>query len=168
MGCTHQLHLAHALLDDLEQALDFTREGLGDQAADAAAEAIHTRFVAETGADDRFVDNRGKYGERKRERGMPVGIGLHGTRVGGEMSKYIHFAGVREIEPDEVILGFGADDANRRKGMWFEAGAFPSGDIEPSGAAGQPPRPFFHLADKDEEAILGLVAESIDRFLAAL
>lgn len=168
MGCVHELHLARVLLEEMEQALDFTRDGLGDQACDAAADAIQSRFQAETGADDPFADNRGKYGERKRERGIPIGIGLHGARVGGEMSRRIHFAGMREIEPDEVIIGFGADDKNRRKGMWFEAGSSPSGDIEPSGAKGQPPRPFFHLADKDEDAIVDLVSESIDRFLSTL
>lgn len=153
---------------ELEYALDFTRDGLGDQMGDTAADAIHTRFVAESGADERFADNRGKYGERKRGRGIPIGIGLHGEHVGGEMSQYVHFQGVREIEPDQVLLGFGADDANRRKGMWFEAGASPSEDIEPSGAAGQPPRPFFHLDSRDEDAIMDLVDEAIGRFLAAL
>ena len=168
MGCVHEIGEAIDAVNALDRVLDFTREGLGDHAADVAADAIHSRFLAESGADAKFADNRGKYGQRKRERGIPVGIGLHGERVGGEMSARVHFAGVREIEADEVILAFGADDANRRKGMWFEAGSTPSEDIEPSGAKGQPPRPFFSLADPDEDAIVDLVGDAIDRFLAAL
>lgn len=168
MAVHHNLDQAFRILAELGHALDFDRDGLADESFDALATSIQSRFLAESGPDEPFAANRGKYGERKRGIGVPVGIGLHGNTVGGEMAKDVHFLGQREVTPEAAVLAFGADDANRRKGMWFESGAFPDPGIEPSGAAGQPRREFFGLNEDDEAKVMDIIGAHVDRFLEAL
>ena len=144
-----------AYLRSLPGLLGLNRDGLGDELADIAGDRIHARFVQQAGSTGPFEANRGTYGERKRERGIPVGIGLHGDRIGGGTSRRENFTGRVETDSDRVSVFFGASDATRRRGMWFTSGTDGWGDqdIEKSGASNQPPRPFFELSEEDADAI---------------
>ncbi len=154
-----------ALLARLGDPIDFNRDGLADEVFDRSARAIRDRFQAETGSEGQFDANRGAYGEAKREKSIPIGVGLVN---GGEMGREAQFLGRREIQPDEAVLTFGADETNQKKGQWFHGGAEGYDGCEPSGAEGQPPRPFFALTEPDIDDAMDVVSRAVGRWLEGL
>jgi hypothetical protein len=153
-----------AYLRSLPLVLDLRRDGLAEEVFDLWGDRIHTRFEQEAGVEGKFEENRGDYGERKRERGVPIGIGLYGEEIGGEMSQRDNFVGRTSIHADEATMFFGATLKNRRKGMWFHSGSNgydDQQDVEHSGAIGQPSRPFFLLLDEDMDAAVDLLEERL-------
>jgi len=153
-------------LADLPNALDLNAGRLGDRLANALAPRIKERFDAQQGPKSRFAKNRGRYGKRKRARGIPIGVGLHN---GGEMGRLSNFLGRRTVGKDEASVEFGVTNFARRKGMWFENGSQEGEDgTERSGASNQPPRPFFDMSEADIEKLADVCAERIVEHLQGL
>jgi hypothetical protein len=153
-------------LSRLPDALDLDAGQLGDRLANALAPRIKDRFDAQRGAEGRFAKNRGKYGKRKRKRGIPVGVGLHD---GGEMARLANFLGRRTVKKEEAEIAFGITNFARRKGMWFENGNQEGEDgTEASAADGQPPRPFFEMTDADVDVLADVCAARIIEHLRGL
>ena len=102
-----------------------------------------------------LAPNRGKYGERKRAKGLIVGVGLRSKKAAQfpQMLLETELAGEVAVTPDTAIMKYGRTPASRRKAGWFTAGATASGGMEPSGAEGQPARPFYGLSAGTRAAI---------------
>lgn len=151
-------------INGLADTLNLGQQDFANDLLDEISARIHNRFVAQRGADAGFTANRGDYGKRKRRLGIPVGIGIRGGSSSGEMAEFENFLGQRILTRDQAFLNFGANDDDRRKGMWFENGARKSADgTESSGAKGQPPRPFFELNDADIDLIVERLEEQFIR-----
>ena len=153
-----------AYLRSLPALWSLRRDGLAEEMAARAADRIYGRFVREAGSEGPFAANRGTYGTRKAERGVPIGIGLHGDEIGGQMARRENFDGDLEFAgPDEAAMLFGADDASRRKGMWFQSGSYgyDEQDVERSGSQGQPSRPFYFLLEEDLDDVFGIYEDRI-------
>jgi hypothetical protein len=166
MPTTIQTNLADFLraMADLPNAANLNRGELADRLFNELAPRIAARFAAQRGARSRFQKNRGRYGTAKRERGIPVGIGMgrRGKR-GGDMARLANFLGRRTVKEDEATLAFGITNLDRRKGMWFENGSSGGdGDTEKSGAVNQPERPYWEMNESDISRFLDVIA---DRFV---
>jgi hypothetical protein len=169
-----------ALLDNLAATVDFTRPGaegsLGDDVLDIIATGISDRSrMEEDPAGGEWAANRGKYGQRKRGRGLPVGVGFvrggpggGGGGGSGVMLSLPELKGTRVIEPQRASMSYGTSDDARRLGEWFTNGATPGPDGgEASGAPGQPPRPFYEYTTDDEAEVTRRVEEFVRRELDA-
>jgi hypothetical protein len=155
-----------ALLDDLANSLDLTRDGLGADMLGAIAEGITDRTLSDqkTADGQQFEPNRGTYGKRKREKGLPVGVGLE---KGGEMVSLVQVKGTPTIEPDSASMVYGISDAAKEKALWFETGS-EGPDGQRSGASNQPAREFYAMDDAIIDAVVQRAEEAIVRFLEGL
>jgi hypothetical protein len=149
-----------AYIGSIPRAGEFDRDGLGDGMLNLQADSMYSRFIVEEGHDGRFEENRGTYGEQKREDGVEIGIGLH---FGGDMSQHENFGSVRDVRPTLMTMFFGADDYTRRKGMWFQSGTsgYDDQDVEPSGAQNQPPRPFYFMNNDDVNSLFDVFTKGV-------
>ena len=113
------------------QAVDIRDETIAGQSPDGSAIAA----------------NRGEFGRRQGCKGRPPGGGLRPSRAGdaGRMLSLVEVAGEQVITATTAQMSYGTIDRVRRVAHWFTAGA--SGD-DPSGAEGQPARPFFGISDE--------------------
>src|SRR3954470_10857325 len=89
-GATSNAGAVSAALEALVKSVNFTSPGksgsLGEDCLAVVAVGIRERTVDEgKDADGRpLAANRGKYGDRKRSKGLPVGVGLRGKGQGDE------------------------------------------------------------------------------------
>jgi hypothetical protein len=159
-----------ARLSRFEDAFALDQNGSGEDMLELFAQSIAYRFGSEEGDEGRWDENRGKYGERKRAFGIPVGVGMKkGGRPSGAMRAYDNIRGVQTIEADEATMRFGVDDFSRRKGMWFQNGSEEGEDgTERSGARNQPRRDFYGITEDDADQALRLYGERVAEFLAGL
>lgn len=152
-------------LDRLSGGLALDRDGLGKDMLGAIAEGIADRSLSgQASAAGAWDENRGKYGEAKRGRGLPIGVGLKKGEAGGQMLSLLEIAGEQTITADEASMRYGTEDAARRKASWYTRGSSGPGEGEVSGATDQPPRPFFEL----DPAIEAEVARRAEAALAKL
>jgi hypothetical protein len=96
--------------------------------------------------------NRGRYGERKRAAGLPIGV------LTGTMLSEPELAGRRTITPDVASWAYGVTTFSFEKATWFSRGT----------SRGQPPRPFFALGEDDLDTLLDLSARRLERILRDL
>jgi hypothetical protein len=138
------------------KGIDFTRPGkegsLGEDLLIEAADGMINQAIENQQSPDGtpFAENRGTYGEKKREEGLPVGIGLRRASGGGGdgMLSAKEMRGKWDIRPEEATMTYGTSDASRRKAEWFTGGSEGAHGCEPSGATNQPPRPFYAMGDQ--------------------
>jgi phage gpG-like protein len=144
-----------ARLNALADTFDLTRDGLGETVLGVVADGIVARNADQKSPDGgEWAANRGKYGDRKRKAGLPVGVGIKKGGVGsGAMLSQEQIVGARTVEPQSATMQYGTDDVNKRKASWFTRGSDGPGEGEPSGAPGQPARPFYELTADDEDAM---------------
>jgi hypothetical protein len=158
-------------LEELVESIDFTRTGTQESLGKTLLGIVHEGISDRnrSGVDPEGVgwpDNRGEYGERKRGVGIPVGVGLYARgRIGGEMLSLVQVIGEVTIEPDSARSDYGVTDDARDKGNWFTYGSAGPQGLR-SGAAGQPPRPFYEMNEDDETAIMEAAAKWLDEILA--
>lgn len=175
MSISSNLGEIEALLDRLAAGIDFTAPGagasIGEEALDAVAEGIGDRCSLRQGDPDgrRWDDNRGKYGEAKRDAGVPIGVSpdARGHR-GGDMLSLVQLKGTRDVRPATASVAYGITPFARRKAQWFTNGSAAVGAGEESGAKGQPPRPFWGLDDAIRDRVRAIVADGVRAFLDSL
>ena len=153
-------------LNELSASIDFTRPGrngsLGKTLIGIVHEAIVDRNLDE--ADDTsspWPANQGKYGERKREEGLPVGVGL---RSGGQMISMVEIQGEIRVEPEIVESTYGTNQDARDKANWFTYGSDGPDGLH-SGATNQPPRPFYGMNSQDADNVVEAAGEYLDGVL---
>lgn len=144
------------------EKMDLTRDGLGEELADIVAQGILRRTIADqrTSIGTALSPNAPDYAARKEKKGIrTIGVGIGPTS--GEMLSMEQIKGRREITPDKVVMTYGKSDDVNRKGQWFTSGSLAGTGLEPSGAKGQPPRPFYDI-DPETRA---KVTEFLERYL---
>lgn len=160
-----------ANLERLADCLDMTR-GVGRDLLAYQATRIADRARDEAGPDGDWPANRGNYGERKRAKGLPVGVGLK-QDGSARMLSLQEIAGEQEITPSSASMSFGTSTGTGDKGDWFtngsatgrdESGRFTSSSAA-SGATNQPPRPFYVITDEDEEGLIEIAGDAVADFL---
>lgn len=159
-------------LNELVESFDFTRRGKDRSLGHTLIGVIHDRIIDRMAAEqdpdgNPWEANRGKYGDRKRGAGVPVGVGYYGKAggTGGEMASEKQVQGKIEVEPESVTSSYGWGDETRRKGSWFTRGSSGPGDGEVSGAMNQPPRPFYAFNDDDIDAVVEEAGRALDRII---
>jgi hypothetical protein len=148
--------------------------GLGRDMSKAIGVGIADRSLQGVAPDgNAWPENQGDYGERKRARGLPVGVGLKGKRkrsTSRPMLSLVELQGVIEItdEGRTLIVKYGTGEDVRRKGQWFSGGSTGADGCEASGAKGQPPRKFYGLDDEIRATLRGLAREHLRRVVQRL
>lgn len=161
-GATSNAAAVSAKLEALVRAVDFTHVGASQSLGrDCLAEVVQGILADAIGGQKSpdgatLAANHGKYGEAKRSRGLPVGIGMRRKKAstGSPMLSEVEVAGTQDITPDTATLTYGRSELAKRKAQWFTAGSKAAPGLEPSGAANQPPRPFFGLSADSREAVM--------------
>lgn len=159
-GATSNLPTLDQALADLENACDFDRPGnpngrIGDDIAYIAGNIIQERTFNQQvdGDGNEIAPNRGRYGIKKREEGLPVGIGFDGRDDGPKMLDIAQVVGTTDIGPKEMTQTFGTIDTAQDKGRWFERG---------NEGRDQPPRPFYDLDDEIIDKIMDHISERVE------
>jgi len=163
-GATSNLQSLSSALEDLENACDFDRPGspngrIGDDIAYIAGNIIQERtFNQQLDGDGNQIEpNRGRYGEAKRDRGLPVGIGFSDRGDDGpKMLDIAQVVGTTNIQPKEMTQAFGTLESSQNKGRWFETG---------NDGRNQPPRPFYDLDDEIIDKIMDHIGERVSSTL---
>lgn len=135
-----------ASLDRLANPLDMTRDELGRRLLDAQAKRMMDRAANEEGDEGRWKENRGKYGEEKRRKGLKVGVGLRPSD--SPMLSVENVRGERDITPEKAEMRHGATDEARQVGEYFSA-----------------ERPWYGRTAEDDAAIQAECAEAVARHL---
>jgi len=163
---TSNLTSVAAALRELGQVFHLGRSGaggrpLGDEMADVIAAGVQARTLEQqqSPSGGTLAANRGGYGRRKRARGVPVGVGLVGNDVGGEMLEFEQVRGQVAIGPNDLVMTAGLDADAKEKVEWFSEG---------NPANNQPPRPFYELDAAIEGQIDDLLDQTADRRIRAL
>lgn len=153
-------------LNGLSGCLNFRRplrggRRLGDEIADVIAAGIVARTLDDQKGSDGgpLKANRGRYGRRKRSRGLAVGVGLRGDQVGGEMLGAEAVRGQVAIGQDYLVLTAGRDAEEQAKIDYFSSGN-PAND--------QPARDFIGLDNRIVGGIDDACDEAVDDAIKAL
>lgn len=161
-----------AKLNELVDSFDFTRVGKDKSLGHTLIGVIHDRIIDRMAAEqdpdgNPWEANRGRYGEKKREVGVPIGVGYYGKEggTGGEMRSEREVQGKVSLAPESVTSTYGWDDETRRKGSWFTRGSSGPGDGEVSGAKNQPPRPFYAFNEEDADAVAEEAGRALDQII---
>ena len=149
----------------LQNPVDFTRASLGKRLLDFAAGQIKQRADGESGPE-KWHANRGKYGQKKQAKGIPVGRGLREPKGRERMLDMAEIVGEREITPESAIMSAGTDDAMNKLAQWFTAGGKSEPNCEPSGTKDQPPRHWYELTEEDVETVEDAIMAGVGDFLA--
>lgn len=155
---SHNLPQIEALLDSLTEALDLTKDGLGEDLLGVVAERIADRNAAQqdpSGGD--WAENKGKYGERKRSRGLPVGVDLRAEHR-GRMVSLVELQGEKTIAPDSATMTFGTSEESREIAGYFTKGR----------PGTQDPRPFYEMTEEDQAAVMDGASEHLARSIRGL
>lgn len=137
-----------ASLDRLRDPLDFERDGLGKRIVESQVRRILDRAANQQGDQGRWDDNRGKYGEAKARKGLPVGVGLRPSD--SPMLSAENVRGEPTITADEIEMRHGATDEARKVGELFSID-----------------RPFYGLTAQDSAEIRDECAASVARKLGS-
>lgn len=173
-GATSNADEIERLLAEMAGAFDMTRPGeegsLGEDLLDIYALGVYERTVG-SGLDVEgkpLAANRGRYGARKEERGLPVGIGLDATST-TTMLSLVQLKGTRDIKADLATSVYSTDQFAFDKANWFTYGSDGSSVYwEYSGARGQPQRPFWGFDDDIERQLVTRCDTHLERFLRRL
>lgn len=160
------------LLDQLAGGFNFTTpgtdgRGLGEELLDVVAEGVIDRTLAEQNQPDGapLAPNAESYAASREKAGKPIGV------LSGEMLSQLEVSGERVIGPERAEMTYGQPGSEaRRKAEWFTRGSAenPPGDIEHSGAEGQPSRPFYALDDAIRARLGDRSNLALDEFLGSL
>jgi hypothetical protein len=160
------------LLDRLAGGFNFETpgidgRGLGEELLDVVAEGVIDRTLAEQAQPDGapLAPNAPDYAKRPAKAGKPIGV------LSGEMLSQLEVNGERWIDPERAEMTYGQPGSGaRRKAEWFTRGSAenPPGDIEHSGAEGQPARPFYALDDEIRARLGDRSSLALDEFLGSL
>lgn len=154
----HNLGQVQGLLNNLSAGFDFTRDGLGKDLLGVVAERIADRNAAEqdpAGAD--WAANKGKYGEKKRAQGLPVGVDLRPENR-GRMVSLVEVMGEQDVRPTEATMTYGTSEESRKVAEHFTDGR----------PGVQEPRPFYAMTPDDEAAVIERAEEHLARFVEGL
>ncbi len=173
-GATSNADELSQLFERLMGTFDMTQPGsgadtLGKDLVATTAMGILGRTINDQLDPDQeqLAANQGDYLKRKEKAGKPVGIGLAADSP-ERMLSLPQVVGEVEVEPDRVRMTYGKTEAAKRKAQWFTAGSNASLGMEPSGAQGQPERPFYALDEFIEGELVHQLSEHVERYLEGL
>jgi hypothetical protein len=139
-----------ASLDRLADVLDFERDGLGQRILDEQAQRIADRMASGQGTKGKLKANRGEYGERKRAKGLGVGVGLKSSD--DPLLSIENIRGDQVVTHDSASMKPGKSDLAYRKAQWLANGSDGT-EGERSGAENQPERPWYGMTKDDAKDI---------------